>query len=113
MVTNLAARGIQLQTLHRYASLRAQRDRLREHGFVSGQAAAGVDFIWEKWIGDTEKERVAELEMLDELEEWNLLAAHYCVAWGWREPTSPPPNADDSGRRAVFESWRELAGQEG
>ncbi|RAK73655.1 protein C-terminal leucine carboxyl O-methyltransferase ppm1 [Aspergillus fijiensis CBS 313.89] len=105
MVANLATRGIQLQTLHRYASLAAQRARLRAHGFVDGQAAADVDFLWERWVAEGEKERVAGLEMLDEMEEWRLLARHYCVAWGWRE---------GGGRQQhVFEGWRGLETQQG
>ncbi|PYI29839.1 leucine carboxyl methyltransferase [Aspergillus indologenus CBS 114.80] len=103
MVANLATRGIQLQTLHRYASLAAQRARLRAHGFRDGQAAADVDFLWERWVAAAEKERVAGLEMLDEMEEWRLLARHYCVAWGWREGLA--------GGQPVFEGWRALEGQ--
>jgi [phosphatase 2A protein]-leucine-carboxy methyltransferase len=99
MVANLANRGIQLQTLHQYASLGAQRQRLREHGFNGGQAAADVDFLWERWVAEEEKERVAGLEMLDEVEEWKLLAQHYCVAWGWREGSTR------------FTGWRELDDQ--
>ncbi|EAW22466.1 protein C-terminal leucine carboxyl O-methyltransferase ppm1 [Aspergillus fischeri NRRL 181] len=105
MVANLATRGIQLQTLHEYASLEAQRRRLREHGLDSGQAAADIDFIWERWVSETEKERVAGLEMLDEVEEWQLLARHYCVAWGWRSGAG-----EDTG---VFDGWKEIEGQTG
>lgn len=95
MVSNLAARGIHLQTLHRYASLELQRERLKEHGFCDGQSAADVDFLWERWVSKEEKERVSGLEMLDEMEEWQLLARHYCVAWGWRG----------------FDAWREIETQ--
>ncbi|PGH11029.1 hypothetical protein AJ80_07305 [Polytolypa hystricis UAMH7299] len=109
MVSNLAARGIQLQTLHRYATLDAERERLRAHGFVTGQRAADVDFIWEKWVSEAEKERVAGLEMLDEIEEWKLLASHYCVAWGWREEGA----GDGKGREGVFWGWEEFEGQDG
>jgi [phosphatase 2A protein]-leucine-carboxy methyltransferase len=105
MVANLATRGIQLQTLHEYASLEAQRRRLREHGLDSGQAAADIDFIWERWVNEAEKERVAGLEMLDEVEEWQLLARHYCVAWGWRSGTG-----EDTG---VFDGWKDIEGQTG
>ncbi|KAL3445326.1 S-adenosyl-L-methionine-dependent methyltransferase [Aspergillus insuetus] len=99
MVANLATRGIQLQTLHEYASLEAQRRRLRQQGFDAGQAAADVDFLWERWVNEDEKERVAGLEMLDEMEEWKLLAQHYCVAWGWR------------GGRVQYDGWNDLDGQ--
>jgi tRNA wybutosine-synthesizing protein 4 len=27
---------------------------------------------------------MARLEILDELEEWHLLSAHYCVAWAYK-----------------------------
>lgn len=106
MVANLATRGIQLQTLHEYASLEAQRRRLREHGFGSGQAAADIDFIWERWVSEAEKERVAGLEMLDEVEEWQLLARHYCIAWGWRSGAG-----EDA--MGVFDGWKGIEGQAG
>ncbi|KAL2844216.1 S-adenosyl-L-methionine-dependent methyltransferase [Aspergillus pseudodeflectus] len=99
MVANLATRGIQLQTLHKYASLEAQRRRLCQQGFDTGQAAADVDFLWERWVNEEEKERVAGLEMLDEMEEWKLLAQHYCVAWGWREGS------------VQFDGWNDLERQ--
>lgn len=99
MVSNLAARGIHLQTLHKYASLETQRQRLREQGFDAGQAGADVDFLWGRWVSEDEKERVGGLEMLDEIEEWQLLARHYCVAWGWRG--------------AGFEGWKDAEAQTG
>mgnify|MGYP000851879531 CR=1 FL=1 len=106
MVSNLAARGIHLQTLHQYATLGAQRQRLREQGFDGGQGAADVDFIWERWVSEKEKERVAGLEMLDEVEEWKLLAQHYCVAWGWRD-------ARGGEYDGVFDAWRDVEAQQG
>lgn len=103
MVSNLASRGIHLQTLHKYDSLEAQRVRMREQGLWSGQAAADIDFIWERWVDDDEKERVASLEMLDEMEEWQLLARHYCIAWGWRDGHDP----------SAFNGWTTLGSQPG
>ena len=99
MVSNLAARGIVLQTLQKYHSLAIQRARLQEHGFA-GTAGADVDFLWENWVSAEEKRRVATLEMVDEVEEWRLLAQHYCVAWGWR------PKDD-----GVWKAWSELSDQ--
>jgi len=86
MVSNLASRGIHMQTLKRYSSLQAQRERLRLAGFVDGQGARDVHQIWASndWVAATERERVERLEWLDEVEEWKLLASHYCVAWGWK-----------------------------
>lgn len=86
MVSNLGSRGIQMQTLKRYSSLAAQRQRLRHAGFTEGQGARDVWQIWEdrEWVSQQERERVEKLEWIDEVEEWKLLASHYCVAWGWR-----------------------------
>jgi [phosphatase 2A protein]-leucine-carboxy methyltransferase len=106
MVSNLATRGIQLQTLHRYASLAAQKQRLNDHGFHSGQGAADIDFIWQHWVSEVEKERVAALEMLDEIEEWRLLAQHYCVAWGWSQN-------DGNENMRVFDGWKRIENQLG
>ncbi|KAJ5901837.1 hypothetical protein N7495_002365 [Penicillium taxi] len=102
MVSNLAARGIQLQTLNKYDSLEAQRARLLQHGFTSGQSAADIDFLWRFWVAEDEKERVASLEMLDEMEEWQLLARHYCISWGWRDIDA-----------SAFSGWTSLASQPG
>ncbi|KAJ5500784.1 Leucine carboxyl methyltransferase eukaryotic [Penicillium expansum] len=103
MVSNLAARGIQLKTLSRYASLEAQRCRFQDQGFGDGQAAADIEFIWKRWVNEDEKERVAGLEMLDEMEEWQLLARHYCIAWGWRDRDDVP----------AFAGWKDLEAQQG
>ncbi|TKA23624.1 hypothetical protein B0A50_07458 [Salinomyces thailandicus] len=99
MVSNLASRGIHLQTLKRYSSLEAQRQRFRLAGLDSGQGARDVQQLYqdETWVAREERERIERLEWLDEVEEWHLLASHYCVAWGWRG--------------AVFgEAWHGLVG---
>ncbi|KAJ5082352.1 hypothetical protein N7532_011395 [Penicillium argentinense] len=103
MVSNLATRGIQLQTLHKYASLEAQRNRLKEQGLGSGQAVADIEFIWKHWVSEEEKERVSGLEMLDEVEEWQLLARHYCIAWAWRNGDNP----------SIYKGWATLEAQPG
>ena len=89
MVSNLAARGIVLQTLHKYSSLEAQKERLKTYGFLEESEAWDVDTLFEKWISKLEKERIGKVEMLDEVEEWRLLAKHYCIAWGWRDNEKP------------------------
>lgn len=102
MLANLASRGIELQTVKRYYSLDAQRLRLKNAGFVSGQGAADVEQIYygNEWVGEAERDRVERLEWLDEVEEWKLLASHYCVAWGWRD-------GDD---KVFGEAWKHVSG---
>ncbi|KIW19471.1 hypothetical protein PV08_00043 [Exophiala spinifera] len=91
MVNNLMNRGIQLQTLVKYADLAEQRIRLERHGFqnstagtLGGSRSVDIDFIWREWVEASEKERIEGLEWMDEVEEFVLLAKHYCISWGWR-----------------------------
>lgn len=86
MISNLNSRGITMQTIQKFEDLTAQRGRLREAGFSDSQNAADINFIYEKWVDKGEQQRVARCEMLDEIEEWVMLAQHYCVAWGARDP---------------------------
>lgn len=84
MVSNLAARRITMPTLEVYQEVRDQTARLTEAGFRDGVQALTVQDIWRRWISTESKEAVDSLEGLDEVEEWELLAGHYVVAWGWR-----------------------------
>ncbi|KAJ5052240.1 uncharacterized protein L3040_001997 [Drepanopeziza brunnea f. sp. 'multigermtubi'] len=56
----------------------------KEGAEEGGQEAETIENIWQNWVPSTEKQRVDALEGLDEVEEWQMLARHYCVAWGWR-----------------------------
>ena len=84
MVQNLAARGIVLQTIQEYGTLSRQKRRLENVGFTDSQEALDISMAWDQWVIGPEKERISKLEMLDEVEEWNMLAKHYCIAWGSR-----------------------------
>ena len=98
MVSNLAARGIVLQTLRKYGSLEAQAVRMKAYG-LDDSGGDDVNGLWQKGVDEQEKARVAGLEMVDEVEEWELLAGHYCVVWGWRGGT------DDT----TWEGWQHSA----
>ncbi|KKA28771.1 hypothetical protein TD95_002844 [Thielaviopsis punctulata] len=83
MVTNLAARQIRMPTLEAFKEPASQEERLRAAGFEEVKAVA-MDRLWSNWVPEEEMMRVDGLEGLDEVEEWNLLAGHYVVAWGSR-----------------------------
>ncbi|KAI1109197.1 leucine carboxyl methyltransferase [Nemania sp. NC0429] len=83
MVSNLAARHIRMPTLDEYSDTAKQERRLRDAGFDSARSLT-IERIWEDWVSGEEKERLDGLEGLDEVEEWNLLAGHYAISWGWR-----------------------------
>ncbi|KAH7119000.1 leucine carboxyl methyltransferase 1 [Dendryphion nanum] len=103
MISNLSTRNIFLPTLKSYPELGDQRARLRTYGFVDGAKAADTSRIWQKWVPEEEKDRVAGLEMLDELEELEMLLKHYSVSWGWR----------DGGADGLFtKAWADVGDQE-
>jgi [phosphatase 2A protein]-leucine-carboxy methyltransferase len=85
MISNLQTRNIVLPTLTAFPDLGDQRARLRSYGFDTAAKAVDTSHIWREWVTREEKERVASLEFLDELEELELLLKHYCIAWGWRD----------------------------
>lgn len=95
MMSNLAARRIRMPTLEAYPEPADQEARLRAAGFDMVRQMTVGD-IWRTWVRPEERERVDGLEGLDEVEEWELLAAHYIVAWG--------------SRGDAFGSWDALAG---
>ncbi|EPX71082.1 leucine carboxyl methyltransferase Ppm1 [Schizosaccharomyces octosporus yFS286] len=80
MKSNLASRGIYLKTLESYDTIEDQKTRFKNNGF---QRITALDFVAleKEWIPDIEKQRIAKIEMLDELEEWYLLAKHYCLVF--------------------------------
>lgn len=86
MVANLAARGIELQTLRKYGSLEAQAARMKTYGFEDSLGMTINDW-WNSCVSEADKSRIATLEMVDEVEEWELLAGHYCIVWSWRNNT--------------------------
>lgn len=83
MVFNLAARHIRMPTLETYSDTKKQEARLKDAGFECTHSLT-IERIWEDWIAPEDKEELDSLEGLDEVEEWNLLAGHYCITWGWR-----------------------------
>jgi [phosphatase 2A protein]-leucine-carboxy methyltransferase len=87
MISNLQTRNIVLPTLTTYPGLDDQRARLHGYGFTAAKAADTLQ-IWRGWVDQEEKERIARIEFLDEVEELELLLRHYCVAWAWRDGES-------------------------
>lgn len=99
MFANLASRRLYMPTVHEYPTMQKQMERLNQAGFVTAQTGADVLWLWKNWVSEEEKERISGLEMLDELEEWELLAKHYTVVWGWREWLQD---------KGVFQAWMDV-----
>jgi [phosphatase 2A protein]-leucine-carboxy methyltransferase len=101
MTRNLATRDITMPTLPLFPDIASQKSRLKALGLQSGQGAATVDWLWDNWIQDDEKERIQRLESLDEIEEWKLLGSHYGIFWAWRSSNMNTDSVD------AFGGWRD------
>lgn len=86
MVANLGARGIRMPSLEHCRDERDQEERLRATGFTT-VGHATIRQAWDNWVAAEEKKRLDGLEGLDEVEEWQLLAEHYILAWGIKGPS--------------------------
>ncbi|KAK4087532.1 Transcription initiation factor IID, 18kDa subunit [Purpureocillium lilacinum] len=96
MVSNLRARSISMPSLERYRDVAGQEGRLRDAGF-DAVGHATIKDAWDQWVGGDERRRVDGLEGLDEVEEWQLLAAHYVVEDDRTRPSQTISTAADSG----------------
>jgi [phosphatase 2A protein]-leucine-carboxy methyltransferase len=96
-------RGINLKTLAAYPTLQHQTLRLKDCGFASGQDAININFSHDNWMGQSELRRISRLELLDEMEEWRLLASHYCIVWGWNDA-----NAQGDSKNGAFKEWGDI-----
>ncbi|KAI0263837.1 S-adenosyl-L-methionine-dependent methyltransferase [Gloeopeniophorella convolvens] len=85
MRANLRVRGVELPGAEPYADVEALRARFtRELGWARGRAVT-LREVRARYVAPRERARLAGLEMLDEVEELELVLAHYAVSWGVRE----------------------------
>ncbi|KAF9182441.1 hypothetical protein BGZ51_004745, partial [Haplosporangium sp. Z 767] len=82
MLRNLKARRIELPGIHAYPSLKSQEERFMSRGWLAAKAVDMNDLLAS--LSDEEMKRISSLEIFDEVEEWQLLAQHYCVAWAYQ-----------------------------
>jgi hypothetical protein len=102
MIQNLASRHLFIPSMKEYPNIIAQQQRLTQAKFSQHQNGATISWLWKNWVSNEEKARLSKIEMIDEVEEWELLSSHYLVMWGYRE----------SGRiNSTFNQWRQLPGE--
>lgn len=80
MIYNLEKRGIPLPGLIASPTADSYRGRLCAAGYARAQAA-DMNSMYAS-VDPTERARIERLEILDELEEWQLIMGHYCIAYG-------------------------------
>ncbi|KAI9478890.1 MAG: putative leucine carboxyl methyltransferase [Benjaminiella poitrasii] len=82
MIRNLRNRDIELKGIYACPDLIQQENRFKDLGWQSAKAV-DMNTIHDEYIDKAEILKISKLELLDELEEWRLLSAHYCVAWAF------------------------------
>ena len=72
-----------------YTDLASLSRRFLGLGFSTAQALT-LREIRRRYIEPRELQRIAQLEMLDEVEELELVLDHYAISWGLRFPDENP-----------------------
>ncbi|KAF7290573.1 Leucine carboxyl methyltransferase 1 [Mycena indigotica] len=86
MVENLKARNVSLPGAAPYSDIHSLPTRFTNVGFTAAHALT-LKEIRKSYISATELERIAHLELVDEVEELELVLNHYAITWGLCAPT--------------------------
>ncbi|CAH1758045.1 1807_t:CDS:2 [Entrophospora sp. SA101] len=97
MLHNLRLRNIELRGIHAYPTLQSQKDRYLSRGWNYAEAI-DINEIHDYHLDPNELSRISRLELMDEFEEWKLLAKHYCIAWAYKVTT------DDKSHKSFFDN---------
>ncbi|KAG0006417.1 hypothetical protein BGZ65_008284 [Modicella reniformis] len=92
MLRNLKTRQIELPGIHAYPSLKSQEERFLSRGWLAAKAVSMNTL--HNALPDDEMKRISNLEIFDEVEEWQLLADHYCVAWAYHARAHSQPEKE-------------------
>eukprot|EP00903_Cladosiphon_okamuranus_P017039 g15704.t1 len=78
MQQNIQRMGCRLPGLELYPTLPSQEERLRKAGWDSARATDMLQ-VFQGFLDPADVQRVSRIEVLDEVEEWELIMHHYCL----------------------------------
>ena len=78
MTRNLRIRGCELHGMLAFPDLAAQNRRCSD-GHWSVVTSGDMLMAYERFVDQRERRRIERIELLDEMEEWQLIMQHYCV----------------------------------
>jgi tRNA wybutosine-synthesizing protein 4 len=83
MMMNIESRGSPLRGIEGAKDPDGQVNRMKRCGFADA-GAVDMNGTWDYLTrrDPVDVARITRLEMFDEIEEWRLIQAHYCIAWG-------------------------------
>ncbi|KAJ1885865.1 carboxy methyl transferase for protein phosphatase 2A, partial [Coemansia sp. IMI 209127] len=88
MIENLRSRGLVLRGLHAYPTLESTAQRFLSRGWHSARAVDLADYH-DSCVEPSEHERLSRIELLDEWEEFRLLARHYAFTFACTSDSHP------------------------
>ena len=78
MIKNLQTVGFQIPGLKDFPTLEDQKNRFLLSGWTEAHSCS-MRFYYDKLLPQESKDRIFKLEILDEVEEWNMLMEHYSL----------------------------------
>eukprot|EP00802_Teleaulax_amphioxeia_P030225 Tamp_32692.p1 GENE.Tamp_32692~~Tamp_32692.p1 ORF type:complete len:164 (+),score=36.59 Tamp_32692:154-645(+) len=94
MVTNIAARGCGLKSIHAFPDIDTQCRRYLERGWQRCEGKTMLHMF--DATNSDELRRVARVEWFDEVEEWQLIQAHYCIMFATKDASSSKLSSSSS-----------------
>lgn len=93
MLRNLRRAGFLLPGFESCPSQEAQCQRFLSHSSWTEAHSQDMLFIYRNILDESDKDRMCRLEIMDEVEEWNMLMEHYTLTIAARVP---PENSEDA-----------------
>jgi len=78
MIKNLNSRHIELKGLRAHPDLPSQEKVYVDSGW-NDVVAKDMNKVYTEFLSPQERSKAARIEILDEMEEWQLIQAHYCI----------------------------------
>nr|CCA22082.1 leucine carboxyl methyltransferase putative [Albugo laibachii Nc14] len=78
MMQNIKARGCVLKSIYAFPSKAAQIERFQAHQFQH-VSCLDMNQVYYKFLDPKDRQEKEKLEIFDEVEEFHLLQAHYCI----------------------------------
>jgi hypothetical protein len=92
MMRSLEERGYSLRGLLAFPDIASQTQRYLELGY-SHASVWDMNDVYYRLLPQNEVARIERLELFDEVEEWHLMSAHYCIAIAVNDPEETSPGA--------------------
>ncbi|CAH0473602.1 unnamed protein product [Peronospora belbahrii] len=88
MMANIKARGCDLLSIYDFPTVEAQIARFIQHSYELAQCW-DMNKIYYHYLDPSERTKCEKLEIFDELEEFHLLQAHYCIVVANKKASTP------------------------